>query len=257
MKPGIFLTVVAIAALASCKSTYKATNRPKPTMDSTSSTTDSMSSSTNKMSTTADPATMPSKTDSSMTPKKDPATMPPKTDSSMTPKTDPATMPSKTDSPSTSNLKPSSTSVSVPEGTQTAFTKQYPNAANVVWSHYDSLAAVPIDLRMAGWKKMDDGDLMAKFDLDNENYYAWYDSDGHWVGSAYNMQDLTKLPAAVNAAVKNAVKTKYAGYKITNVNRELQKDKKAYEVELKKDNSKVKMMVNADGKITQVFKYVK
>ncbi len=35
------------------------------------------------------------------------------------------------------------------------------------------------------------------------------------------------------------------------------KGKTAYEIELKKDDNKVKMLVNADGKITQVFKYVK
>jgi len=173
-------------------------------------------------------------------------------------KIDSIQMPAKTDStkmPSADRTSP--TSVSVPAGTQTAFTKQYPGATNVIWTSYDSLAAVPIDLRMAGWKSMDAEDHMVKFDLENENYYAWYDSDGNWVGSAYTMKDPTKLPAAVNAAVKNAVKTKYAGYSITNVNREFQKDKEAYEIELKKDAGKVKMLVNADGKITQVFKYVK
>lgn len=145
----------------------------------------------------------------------------------------------------------------MPEGTQTAFTKQYPAATNVEWTSYDSLAAVPIDLRMAGWKKMNSEDHLVKFDMKDENYYAWYDSDGKWVGSAYTMKDPTKLPAAVNAAVKNAVKTKYAGYSVSNVNREFQKGKSAYEIELKKDESKVRMLVNADGKITQVFKYVK
>ena len=104
---------------------------------------------------------------------------------------------------------------------------------------------------------MDADDYLVKFDLDNENYYAWYDSDGTWVGSAYTMKDFTKLPAAVNTAVKNAIKTRYKDYNITNVNREFQKNKKTYEVELQNADSKVKMLVNSDGKITQVFKYVK
>jgi len=150
-----------------------------------------------------------------------------------------------------------STSISVPAAAQTAFTTQYAGATNVVWANYDSLAAVPIDLRMTGWKRMDAEDLLVKFDLENENYYAWYDSDGNWVGSAYTMKDPAKLPAAVDAAVKNAVKTKYTGYSITNVNREFQKNKKAYEIELKKDDSTVRMLVNSDGKIIKALKYVK
>lgn len=172
--------------------------------------------------------------------------------------TDSTKMPSIIDSAKTpSTSKTVSTDVSVPAPILTAFTTQYPGATNAVWSNYDSLAVVPIDLRMAGWKKMDAEDHLVKFDLDNENYYAWYDSDGKWVGSAYTMTDFTKLPAAVNTAVKNAIKTRYAGYTISNVNREFQKDKKTYEIELKKEDTKVRMLVNADGKITQVFKYVK
>ena len=111
----------------------------------------------------------------------------------------------KKESTSVALAVPAVVAVSVPAGTQTAFTTQYPGATNAVWASYDSLAAVPIDLRMAGWKSMDAEDRMVKFDLENENYYAWYDSDGNWVGSAYKMEDFTKLPAAVNAAVKNAV----------------------------------------------------
>lgn len=149
------------------------------------------------------------------------------------------------------------TAVEPPTATMTAFKKQYPDASNVEWSNYDSLAAVPIDLRMAGWKKMKAEDHLATFDYQNEKYYAWYDSKGNWVGSAYKMSDITKLPAPVNAAIKNAIKTRYAGYEVTNVNREFQKTKKTYEVELQKEDNKVKMLVNADGKITQVFKYKK
>jgi hypothetical protein len=48
--------------------------------------------------------------------------------------------------------------VNVAASTKTAFTAQYPGATNIAWSNYDSLAAVPIDLRMAGWKKMEGED---------------------------------------------------------------------------------------------------
>jgi len=137
------------------------------------------------------------------------------------------------------------TTVVVPAGTQTAFKTQYPNSTNVVWSRYDPVVVVPVDWELTGWAPMDTSDYLVRFDLDNENYYAWYDSDGNWVGSAYVVKDHSALPAAVNTAITN----KYAGYTIESINREFQKDKVAYEIEMKKDNSRVKLLVDGDGNV--------
>lgn len=279
MKLKILFAVAVVFSFAACKTPYKATDRPTtPAVDSTSSTVDTTARSANTNPLTTDSIKVSAKIDSIRTPVTmdstkvpsipDSTKMPSKPDSTKMPsKIDSVKIPSATDSskissaidsvktPSTDKSSPASVSVS--SATEAAFTAQYPGATNVVWSNYDSLAAVPIDLRLAGWKKMGAEDHLVKFDLDNENYYAWYDSDGKWVGSAYTMKDFTKLPAAVNTAIKNAIKTRYQDYNITNVNREFQKNKKTYEVELKKDDNKVKMLVTADGKITQVFKYKK
>ena len=275
MKLKVFFVVAVLASFAACKTPYKATDGPAPKSDSPSSTVDTTASSpnttplkTDSINTSAkiDSIRMPILTDTTKRSLPDSTKAPLIPDSTKIPSTPDSTkMPSVVDSAKTPSATKSSTTgvtvpataIVVPAVTLTAFTTQYPGATNVVWSSYDSLAQVPIDLRMAGWKKMDAEDHLVKFDLDNENYYAWYDSDGKWVGSAYNMTDFTKLPPAVNTAVKNAIKTRYAGYTISNVNREFQKDKKTYEVELKKDENKVRMLVNSDGKITQVFKYVK
>ncbi len=137
------------------------------------------------------------------------------------------------------------TIVSVPAGVQTAFTTQYPNATNIVWGNYDSLAAMPIDWELAGWAPLDANDYIVQFNMDNENYYAWYDSDGNWVGSTYNLKDHTKLPLAVHSTIN----TKYADYTITEVETEMAKGKTAYEVELKKDVNKVKLLIDAEGNI--------
>jgi uncharacterized membrane protein YkoI len=145
----------------------------------------------------------------------------------------------------TTTTTPSGTTVIVPAGTQTAFTTQYPTASNVVWTNYDAGVVVPIDWEMAGWTTLDANDYLVRFDMDNENYYAWYDSDGNWIGSVYTMKDPTQLPAAVSTAVNN----KYAGYTITDVDREFQKDRIAYEIEMKKDDSRVKLLVDAEGNI--------
>lgn len=137
------------------------------------------------------------------------------------------------------------TTITVTPATQTAFTTQYPTATNVVWTQYDVASTAPIDWEMAGWTMLDNNDYLVRFDMDNENYYAWYDSDGNWIGSAYVMEDPTQLPPAVTTAVNN----KYSGYTIDNVNREFQKDRIAYEIEMKKEDSKVKLLVDADGNI--------
>jgi hypothetical protein len=282
MKLSILFLATVLISFAACKTPYKATDRSAPVTDSSTSTSDTtISSGTNtplrtdsmEVAAKIDSIRMLSKSDSgkvAVATGVDSTKRPSVIDSSIksplsvdsTDKKQPAMdslmLPSANDSSKSpaSNKSPES-SVAVAEATKKIFTTQYPNATNAVWSNYDSLAAVPIDLRMAGWKKMDAKDYLVKFDLDNENYYAWYKSDGTWVGSAYTMKDFTKLPAAVNTAVKNAIKTRYQDYNVTNVNRAFQKNKKTYEVELKNADSKVKMLVNADGKITQVFKYVK
>lgn len=191
MKLRNFFILAAIIALASCKPSYKATDKSRTT------TTDTTSTSMDKP------------------------------------------------TPTTDTVSTKTTTITVPPAIQTTFTTQYPTSTNVLWSKYDTMTVVPIDWEMAGWTTMDADDYLVRFDMDKENYYAWYDSDGNWIGSAYVLKDHTQLPAAVNTVITN----KYAGYSIIGVNREFQKDRVAYEIEMKKDNSKVKLLVDADGNI--------
>jgi uncharacterized membrane protein YkoI len=132
----------------------------------------------------------------------------------------------------------------VPATIQTSFTTQYPNATNVVWSGYDA-TLVPIDWEMTGWTTLDDNDYVVRFNLDNENYYAWYDSDGNWIGSAYVVNDHATLPAAVNSTIT----TRYPGYTIESIQKEMWKDRMAYEIKMKNGDNKAKLLVDADGNI--------
>jgi uncharacterized membrane protein YkoI len=137
--------------------------------------------------------------------------------------------------------------VVAPDGTVTAFNTQYPNATNVVWTRYDA-AVVPIDWEMAGWTALDNNDYLVRFDMDNENYYAWYDDTGEWVGTAYVVRDLKTVPEAVTKAVN----TKYPSHTISSVNREFQKDRMVYEVETKgSDGTKMKFLVDGNGTIVK------
>jgi hypothetical protein len=271
MKFQSFIVVVLVLAIGACKTPYKATDRPVNLTDTTASARD----------TTADINQVPTSTDSTNLLQTDTSsaiidstnqslpdsakisssadsvinkTMTDSTMNKMQP--DSSRIATTADSTQMQGASGSAASVRAPDAVETAFTKQYPDATNAVWSNYDSLAAVPIDMRLTGWKKLDAEDYMVTFEFKNENYYSWYDNDGKWVGSAYTMQDYGKLPAAVNAAVQNAIKARYSDYNISQVNRELRTgNKSAYEVELTNDDKKVRMLVNADGKITQIFKY--
>ncbi len=276
MKFRFIFVASAVLAIAACKAPYKATDSTRSATDSTAATTDTTAS-MNPMRTSTDStltqrdtssvldtmsqsqpdsAKISSPTDS-MGMKKGIDSVVSKTDSAINqPQPDTSRAQSTTDSTQVQPATDSAAkSVEAPAALETAFTKQYPGATNVVWTNYDSLAAIPIDMRLTGWKKMDAEDYMVTFNFKDQNYYAWYDNNGKWVGSAYTMSDYSKLPAAVNKAVNNAIKTRYSDYNVSQVNRELKTGKSAYEVELTKDDNKVRMLVNADGKITQIFKY--
>lgn len=155
------------------------------------------------------------------------------------------TTPGTADSTGMSTDSMGTATLTVSPAIQSAFTTQYPGATNTNWSRYDATIVAPIDWEMAGWTAMGDDDYLVRFDMDNENYYAWYDSEGNWIGSAYVLKDHTQIPQPVTTAINN----KYADYTIKSVNREFQKDRMAYEIEMKKDDSKVKLLVDADGNI--------
>ncbi|HYE53256.1 MAG TPA: PepSY-like domain-containing protein [Chitinophagaceae bacterium] len=134
---------------------------------------------------------------------------------------------------------------SIPDNLQTSFTTQYPNATNITWAAYD-VAVVPIDWEMTGWTALDASDHAVSFDMDGQRYYAWYDSDGTWIGSTYVVNDYSKLPAAVQSVIN----TKYSGYTIQKVHQEMWKDQLAYEIKLKRtDDDKVKLIVDNQGNI--------
>lgn len=265
MKFQPFIVAAVVLTIGACKTPYKATDKPRSATDSTASATDTSSAAMNKKPVSTDSTSIPKMDSASqvspdsakIASKTDSVQAKPVTDSAMNkPALDSTAMRAATDS---AKAKPaiatSAKSSEAPAAVEAVFIKQYPGATNVVWSGYDSLAAVPIDMRMTGWKKMDAEDHMVKFDFNNESYYAWYDNNGKWIGSASPMTDFTKLPAAVKTAVNNAIKTRYAGYTVSQMNREFQTAKKSYEIELTKDNNKVRMLVSSAGKITEIFKY--
>ena len=132
----------------------------------------------------------------------------------------------------------------VPSNVRTIFVTQYPSATNANWAAYD-VAVVPIDWDLTGWTVLDPGDYTVTFDMDGNKYYAWYDTEGNWVGSTYAVGDFSKLPAAVQSTIS----AKYAGYTIDKVQQEMWKDHMAYEIKLKNGDNKVKLVIDDQGNV--------
>ena len=124
-----------------------------------------------------------------------------------------------------------------------AFDLQYPTATNVVWSSYDPNVVILNDWDLAGWTAIDANDYVVQFDMDNEKYYAWYDTNGEWIGTAYVVNDFTALPGMV----RSTIDTKYPGYTISKVNKEFHKDRIAYEIVLKDGDTKQVVLMDLNG----------
>jgi hypothetical protein len=137
----------------------------------------------------------------------------------------------------------SAVGIDVPVGVRTTFTTAYPGATDIVWSTYD-VSTVPIDMDLAGWPSLD-GDFVVAFTMSGDRYYAYYDPNGDWVGTAYAVTDYKSLPNGINTMITS----KYPDFTISSVTRVMQKDRVAYQVELKNGNSKAKMLVDENGNI--------
>ncbi len=131
--------------------------------------------------------------------------------------------------------------VEAPATVRTSFETKYPQATNVRWQyHRPDIADVEWD--WSGWTGLDDKDYAVSYTWDGNDYWAWYDADGNWIGTVNRVADHATLPTGVNATIKKD----YSGSTIVSVDRENDKDRTAYEVEL--DNG-TKLLLDENGKI--------
>jgi len=126
-----------------------------------------------------------------------------------------------------------------------AFDLQYPTANNIIWTSYNPGTVIINDWDLGDWAYVDADDYMVEFDMDGEKYYAWYDSDGAWVGSAYVINDFTTLPYEV----RTSIYSKFPDFTITKANREFYGDRTAYEVGLKRGDEKRVALIGEDGMV--------
>jgi hypothetical protein len=142
------------------------------------------------------------------------------------------------------NVNVPDTIITPPANIQASFTSRYPKASNAKWYQYNS-TSVPIDWELAGWPTLTNRDYAVMYDLDNVQYYSWYDAQGNWIGSSGYMKDFAGLPLPVTKMLSS----KYAGYTIKDLHTENYKDISGYQIELAKGAEKVKLIVDVNGNI--------
>ena len=135
-------------------------------------------------------------------------------------------------------------SVDVPATTRSNFEAKYPGASNVTWTYYDE-PYTAVDWDWAAWPTLDSNDYLVRYNWNGYDYYTWYDTEGNWIGSVAPITNFEGLPAPVNASVKK----EFPDYTITSVDKENDKNKEAYEIELENGNNKAKALIAADGKV--------
>jgi hypothetical protein len=135
------------------------------------------------------------------------------------------------------------TSINVPEPTRTAFSTKYPNATNVTWRKYEPNSNIEWD--WAGWPVMDTNDYAVSYTWDGSEYWTWYDENNNWIGTVSTVTDHSSLPAAVNKTVQS----QYPGYTIVSVDKENDKNRTAYEIDLSKGDDKAKVLIAENGSV--------
>jgi hypothetical protein len=141
-------------------------------------------------------------------------------------------------------VAPATASVEVPVATRTTFETKYPGASNVTWSYYDE-PYTAVDWEWTTWPSLDQKDYLVRYNWEGTDYYSFYDQDGNWVGSTAPITNFEGLPGAVNSTIRK----EFPGYTVISVDKEHDKNREAYEIELEKGNDKAKALIAADGKL--------
>ena len=135
--------------------------------------------------------------------------------------------------------------VEVPEATRTSFEAKYPQANNVSWDYPEPVIVAPVEWEWTDWPTIDSNDYIARFRLNDNDYWVWYDDSGDWIGTVEEVNDNAALPAAVNKVVK----AQFPGYTIKSIDKENDKNRTAYEIQMENGEDKMKALITENGEI--------
>jgi len=138
---------------------------------------------------------------------------------------------------------PTEMTIVVPEPVQVSFKEKYPTATNVTWNRYEPVTT--FDWEWAGWSAMDTADYVVTYKVDANDYWTWYDNENNWIGTVTVVTDHAGLPAAVNKSIQS----NFPGYTIVSVDKENDKNRTAYELEMTKDGETMKALIAENGTV--------
>lgn len=145
----------------------------------------------------------------------------------------------------TATTTTSHSAYTVPGNIRTTFTTQYPNATGATWLPYDE-NNVPIDWDLTDWAPYSSSNYTVSYTMNGNKYYTWYDANGNWIGTSYDIIDYNNgLPAPVNQAIAG----NFTGYTIDKAHMITWKDRSAYDLKLKNGDKKMKVLVDTNGNI--------
>ena len=128
---------------------------------------------------------------------------------------------------------------------ETKFTEKYPAAKEVEWTKYDnSIEPIEIDWDLSGWTPLDTSIYTATYVIDTTDYWSWYTPSGDWIATVSTVNS-NGLPDAVNKTLE----AQFAGYTITSVTKENDKNRTAYEIKMEKGEDKMKALIDESGNV--------
>lgn len=113
----------------------------------------------------------------------------------------------------------------VPSNLNDAFNKEYPKASDVEWE-----------------KEMDN--YKVEFDLNRHEHEVWYNASGSVLKKEQEITE-SELPQAI----RDAIKSNYAGYRVDDVEMIWQNNASTYEVELEKGQDEKHITFDGDAKV--------
>ncbi len=113
----------------------------------------------------------------------------------------------------------------VPKGVSDSFSKEFSKASDVEWER-------------------DRDNYKVEFDMDRLEHEVWYSASGTVIKKEQDIRE-NDLPQAV----RDAIKSKYADYRIDDVEMNWQDNVTSYYVELEKGREEWKLRLDSNGKI--------
>ncbi len=128
---------------------------------------------------------------------------------------------------------------------QTKFVEKYPAAKEVEWTKFDqSMQPVDIEWDLTGWPVLDTSIYAANYTIDATDYWSWYTTSGDWISTVSTFSN-NNLPDAVNQTLQ----AQFAGYTVTSVSKENDKNRTAYEIKMEKGEDKMKALIDEAGNV--------